>query len=308
MPRDLSDVLHYFLPELERSADGAENAAAKPARRVGRPAPEGPEGTIRPAGRPEATRSGWTGSAPAARRRGAWAGATPAPPPLSVLCVPIGERDLVHAAFTWSLAVETARQGGSVAVVAPAADRDTPLWSSPRPGPGEPELVYCPAEGLSDLRRTASTLAESRSRTARQGGIVFTRVPPRWLDDRGDRPDPIRWVLTFSSPRREDATSTFERIERLVQDRPGLEVGVTIHGVRRIAEARDAFDELARRCEERLGLSLASYGLLTDDLDVYRAIAAGRSITETRPDSPAARALTDVARLIYEDARSRVLG
>ncbi|MBY0399611.1 hypothetical protein K2X89_04905, partial [Myxococcota bacterium] len=73
-------------------------------------------------------------------------------------------------------------------------------------------------------------------------------------------------------------------------------------------EARESFDELARRCRERLGVGLSSYGLLTDELDVYRAIAAGRPIGDSHPHSPAARALRDVARLIYEDARSRVLG
>ncbi|MBK7950373.1 MAG: hypothetical protein IPK00_16880 [Deltaproteobacteria bacterium] len=297
MPRDLSDVLHYFLPELERAPDARSDV--------------GP-GSGRLGGARSARTTGVAGAdrAANARRRIPWPGAVsaPAPAPLSVLCVPIGERDLVHAAFTWSLAVETARQGGSVALVAPEDDRHTPLWSGPRSGTSEPELVYCRAEALADLRQTAADLAVERSRSARQGGIIFTRIPPRWLDEGGDRRDAIRWILMFSSPRREDATATFERIERMVKDRPGLEIGITIHGVRRIAEARDAFDELARRCEERLGLALASYGLLTDDLDIYRAIAAGRSIGETHPDSPAARALADVARLIYEDARSRVLG
>ena len=101
---------------------------------------------------------------------------------------------------------------------------------------------------------------------------------------------------------------TFERVRRWVHERPGVEVGVTIHGVNQIDEARRAFDDLARACEERLGLSLASYGLLVDDLDLYRAIAAGRPIGRENPNAPAARALTDVARLLYEDARSRLLG
>lgn len=303
MPRDLSDVLHYFLPELERTPDSPAGVDSGRGRLAGDRA----SGTAGARGVATTTASVRAASA---RRRVPWPGEAPAtpPPPLSVLCVPIGERDLVHAAFTWSLAVETARQGGSVVVVAPEDDRHSPLWSGPPSGAPEPELVYCRADSLADLRQTAMDLAAERSRSARQGGIVFTRIPPRWLDEGGDRRDSIRWILMFSSPRREDATATFERIERLVKDRPGLEIGVTIHGVRRIAEAREAFDELARRCEERLGLALASYGLLTDDLDIYRSIAAGRSIGETHPDSPAARALADVARLIYEDARSRVLG
>jgi MinD-like ATPase involved in chromosome partitioning or flagellar assembly len=129
---------------------------------------------------------------------------------------------------------------------------------------------------------------------------------PTVEDIAGD--DWIRWLLVFSSARRRDVEATFESVRRWVRERPGLEIGVTIHGVRQIAEAREAFDELARSCDERLGLPLASYGLLVDDLEVYRSIAAGRPIGESQPTVPAARALTDVARLLYEDARSRVLG
>ena len=87
-----------------------------------------------------------------------------------------------------------------------------------------------------------------------------------------------------------------------------LELGVTLHGVESIAEARNAFDALAQRTESETTRPLISYGLLVDDLHVYRAIAAQRPVGLAHPQSPAARALMDVARLLYEDARSRVLG
>jgi hypothetical protein len=48
---------------------------------------------------------------------------------------------------------------------------------------------------------------------------------------------------------------------------------------------------------------LTSYGLLFDDLYVYRAIAAGRPIGLAHPQAPATRALMDVAGLIYENTR-----
>ena len=89
---------------------------------------------------------------------------------------------------------------------------------------------------------------------------------------------------------------------------PKVEIGVTIHGVTTISEARNAFEHLSRISLEQLGLILASYSLLVDDLHVYRAIAAQRPIGLAHPQAPATRALQDVARLLYEDARSRVLG
>ena len=89
---------------------------------------------------------------------------------------------------------------------------------------------------------------------------------------------------------------------------PRAEIGVTIHGVSSVKQARHAFEHLSRMCDSQLGFALVSYGLLVDDLDVYRAIAAQRPIGLVHPQAPATRALMDVARLLYEDARSRVLG
>jgi len=288
VPRDLSDVLHYFLPEL----DGAPVAASDATRAfVRRP-------DLVPASPP--------------RRR------MPPPPrdasllPLSILGVPLGERDVVHAAYTWNLAVETARLGGSSAILTPDHARAAPLWPGSKSGPGDVEIVHSPARNLAELRRSAAELADERGKTASRGGVVFAHIPPAWLDASETNPalapDGIRWLLLFTSARSREIESTFEGIRRWVRARPGLEVGVAIHGVRRIDDARQAFDELARRCDQQIGLALASYGLLVDDLDVYRAIAAGRSVMGTSPNCPAARALNDVARLIYEDARSRVLG
>jgi MinD-like ATPase involved in chromosome partitioning or flagellar assembly len=79
-------------------------------------------------------------------------------------------------------------------------------------------------------------------------------------------------------------------------------VGVTIHGVRSIDQARETFDMLASALERDPGRSVVSYGLLLDDLDVYRAIVNRRPIGVIHPQSRASRALADVARLLLEDA------
>lgn len=288
MPRDLSDVLHYFLPELGGAVDAPLDSPRSFSRRAD------------------------SATVSASRRRMPPLRRDASPLPLSILGVPLGERDVVHAAYTWNLAVETARLGGSSAILTPDGDRAAPFWPASGSGRVDVEIVHTPARNLADLRRSAAELAEARGRSARQGGVVFAHIPPAWLDATEAQQDPatdgLRWLLLFTSARRREIDSTFEGIRRWVRARPGLEVGVAIQGVGRIDEARDAFDELARRCDQQLGVSLASYGLLVDDLDVYRAIAAGRPVNGAHPDRPAARALTDVARLIYEDARSRVLG
>ena len=72
-------------------------------------------------------------------------------------------------------------------------------------------------------------------------------------------------------------------------------------------EAEEAFAKLARTTQRSLGRDLQSYGLLVDDLDVYRAIVAQRPIGLAHPQSPAARALRDVAQMLLDDARKRAV-
>jgi hypothetical protein len=236
----------------------------------------------------------------------------PAPEALPILGMPIGERDVVRAALAWNLAIETARHGGSAAMVAPAADEGSPLWPEPGMGPLGTELVLCPATDLESLYAAAAELAKSRAEGSQRGGIIFVRIPPPWLAAEntvgGSKTSPIRWILLLTSANRRDLHEAYELAKSLREINPSTDVGVTIHGVKAISEARGAFEYLSRISQERLGLVLASYGLLVDDLHVYRAIAAQRAIGLAHPQAPATRALMDVARLLCEDARSRVLG
>ena len=284
MPRDLADVLHYFLPELEQGRGETVDREAIPS----------PDASRRP------DRS-TTEPAPTNRRASA-------PPPLPILGVPIGAHDVVRAALAWNLAIETTRLGASTVMLAPDSDCRSPLWPEAGIGPLGSELVYCPARDLPGLYAAAADLAAARAEKARQGGIVFLRIPPEWLDDERTPIESARWMLLMSSSNRRDLEAALDRAARLQSSHPRIELGLTVHGAQSIAEARSAFEWLARRMQERLGLDLISYGLLVDDLHVYRAIAAQRPIGLAHPQAPATRALMDVARLLYEDARSRVLG
>jgi hypothetical protein len=55
--------------------------------------------------------------------------------------------------------------------------------------------------------------------------------------------------------------------------------------------------------EQRLGLSVASYGLIIEDLDVYRAILTGRALGQANPQSLAAGGVREAAKLVFERAR-----
>ncbi len=225
------------------------------------------------------------------------------PAALPIVALPIGERDVVRAAFAWNLAVEIARSGASATLLAPDDTDPSPLGPETGPGPVGAEVVLSASAGLEELNRAALDIAVSRAADSTDGGLVLVRVPPAWLDGATQARSLLRWVLLFASTERRDQLETYALVKRVMRTRADARIGVTIHGARQIAEAERAFQHLADVAARHLGGTLASYGLLVDDLHVYRAIVSRRPIGLEHPQSRAARALRDVAGLLLEDAR-----
>lgn len=225
--------------------------------------------------------------------------ARPAPGALPCVAVPLGAGEVVRAALVWNLAVETARRGAHAAVVAPL-DADEALWPPPGRGPLGAECVATLAREPAELAVAAREVALERG--GGRPGLVLVPVPPEALEKGADLGPLLRWTLLFTTPEPRDLQAAFARAERLLAAAPGARVGITVHGVRSVAEARRTFRRLAAAVEARLGCELLSYGLCLDELDVYRAIVGRRAVGVERPNSRAARALADVARLLGEDA------
>jgi hypothetical protein len=268
LPRDLADVLHHFLPET-----GPEPSEPSPP-------PESPPAQRGPA-----------------RSLAA----------LPIVALPIGDRDVVRAAFAWNLGVEIARLGAGSVVVSPAATSDSTLWPCTGVGPLGAEVVLCPATGLGELYRMALDVAVDRAATIdpEVGGLVLVRVPPPWLRRVDDGHGLLRWSLSFCSGDPSELLETYGLVKLLAATHKNPQrarLGVTLHGVRSIAEARRAFLRLTRTAEAHLQRNLTSYGALVDDLHVYRAIVARRPIGLEHPQSPAARAMQDVASMLIDDA------
>jgi hypothetical protein len=223
-----------------------------------------------------------------------------------ILCVPLGDGDVVRAALIWNLAVEVARLGSGGTIVAPAIEAAASLWPDAGQGPLGTELVLTFAEDLGELASAAVDVAATRAEESAEPGFVLVRVPPAWLEKNPGPHACMRRVLILASGDRGDLLEAYAMVKRCFAF--GAEsVGVTFHGVRSVTEAEQSFLRLARTSERHLGRPLTSYGLLVDDLHVYRSIVSRRPIGLTHPHSPAARALRDVARLLYTDLRGSVL-
>jgi len=276
VPRDLADVLHYFLPELEEQPEPGSTDHS-----------------------PESTSDSHSALSALGTPR------SDDVPALPILGVPIGDRDVVRAALTWNLAVEIARLGRRAVVLAPASKTQTPLWPEAGIGPLGTEIRFCPARNLEELGAAAQELAkECADSGPRTAGTLFVRVPPEWLAASATAPLVISWWLLLSSPNQGDLGEAHDLAAAIRKADPAAKIGVTIHGVSSVDEAKRAYEHLSRRCETKLALDLLSYGLLVDDLHVYRAIVAQRPIGLAHPQAPATRALMDVARLLCEDAPS----
>ena len=170
-------------------------------------------------------------------------------------------------------------------------------------GPGGSSGVLVRAGGLPEFNRAALDVAVSRAAAEPDGGVVVACVPPAWLHTMSGERTLQRWVLLFCSTDRRDLLESYAVAKRVLLAGEETRVGVTIHGARRIADAERAFHHVADVSLRHLGRTLSSYGLLVDDLHIYRAIVARRPIGIEHPQSRAARALRDVARMILEDAR-----
>lgn len=220
------------------------------------------------------------------------------------IAVPVGGKDAVRVAFVWNLAVEIAHAVGRAVLLAPDDDSLAPLREClPVPtadteGVG-PEFAYSGARDLGTLARDARELG--RSPQARSRTLCPTLLPSSWIHPDPAGRDLLRRPLLFTTPEPTDLNATQALLERIFEAAPDAEPGLTVHGVASISEAARVFDRLALRCESTLGRPLRSYGLLLDDLEVYRAVVSRRPVAIARPHSLAARALADVARLLVAD-------
>ena len=165
------------------------------------------------------------------------------------------------------------------------------------------EVILSTASDLGALYRDALDVAVHRAADANAGGVVFVRVPPVWLRQAQEGASLLRWTLLFTSSDRRDLLETYGIAKLLTSTNANARVGITVHGAQQLQEAEEAFAKLNRTARAYLGCDLTSYGLLVDDLHVYRAIVAQRPIGQVHPQSPAARSLRDVAELVLEDAR-----
>jgi hypothetical protein len=221
---------------------------------------------------------------------------------LSIVAVPAPEEDVVRTALLWNLSIEIARHGGrSLLLQAEPEDRAT-AWLHAGRQPLGAEISRCPARSLGQLYRAAVDLALLHT-AGDEHGVVLVQVPPSWLHAPGDGAALLDWTLLLSRPDEADLRETWRLARVLVGARPHGRVGVTIHGAKSLREAERSFGSLARAMRDHLGRDVSSYGLLADDLHVYRAATAERPIGLTHPQSLAARALHDVAGILLEDAR-----
>jgi hypothetical protein len=279
VPRNLEEVLDYFLPSESTAAPTARASEAL---------------TATPTIRPRAVQTSPTQQ----QRRAA----------LPIIALPIGDQDVLRAAFAWNLAVEIARLGGSATLLAPVDPSGSPLWPNPGRGPVGAQLEFCQATNLPELNYAALDVAVSRAADAPDGGVILTRIPPAWMHRTADSRALFRWILLFASPESGDLQEAYALAKRFARASAETRIGITIHGARQVGEAERAFRKLAGTALQHLHHSIVSYGLLVDDLHVYRAIVAQRPIGLEHPQSRAARALRDVARLLLDDARNHSVG
>lgn len=225
--------------------------------------------------------------------------AAPAPEPPAARSAPadgvvtlaFGRKDVLRGAFAWNLAAALAERVPGTRLVTPGP-AELPGRGSGAAA-GGPEVV--PVDG------PPQTVAEVARAAAAPGAPVLACLPPESLGEGPGPPGLGTRALVFATPDEIEAGSTGARVARLVRAWPELRPGLTVHGVADLEGARRAFGRLAAEVEARLGRGLASYGLLLDDLDVYRSVVEREPLIRSRPHGRAAAALRDVAGWLEAD-------
>lgn len=276
MPRDLADVLHYFMPEIAADEDQRAGVSRTP---------------------------GITTDAfdrePEVHELGSSS--------LPLAAVPIADHEIVRASLVAGLASEIAALGGDATLLTPETPNAEALFSRSICESPRVRLETCPAEDLASLHSAAVALAAARADGCADGGIVLVRIPPVWLRGAEQPAELLEWMLLFTSPQQHDMARAYALAALVLEANPKAEVGITVHGAVGQQDGEETFTRLARNVEQRLGLTLTSYGLLVEDLDVYRAIVARRAIGRAHPNSLAAKGLRETAKLVYERAKKSML-
>jgi hypothetical protein len=216
-------------------------------------------------------------------------------PILPLVGAPMATPDPAPLALLRNLAVETARLGARVGLVAPEGLET---------GRVEPTLLGVASERTAsvpgELARAAERALLAAPRFERR--FVFAPYPAAWLAKAAELGALLPWTLVFVRPDESSLAEARAALEAVATQAPTARLGVSVHGVRTCAEARDCFEHLALHVERRFGATLTSYGLLVDDVRLSRSIVTGRPVSLTSPHSAAARALADVASLLLADA------
>lgn len=276
MPRDLADVLHYFMPEIaDETPSGSRISASNPV------AFETDEREPRESGRPAA---------------------------LPIVAVPVSDQQIVGASLISGMADQIAALGGDATILTPVTPNARRLFLRSCFESNGARMQTTRADNLSALYSAAIELSEVRGGDAESGGVVLVRVPPGWLRGAEDASELLDWLLLLSATDTRSLADTYALAAWVLGENAKAEIGITIYGAEDRREAEVAFGTLARSVEQRLGLSVSSYGLLVEDLDVYRAIVTGRALGQSNPQSIAATGLREAAKLVFERARKADFG
>ncbi|MEN8160540.1 MAG: hypothetical protein ABFS41_10765 [Myxococcota bacterium] len=205
--------------------------------------------------------------------------------------------ELLGTALLWNLGHELTRRGLSVAWVSALSDEEL----LPSEATGVLPRLLTPVDDL-DALAAAVREAGSKAGGRQPPQLVLTRVPPSWLAASPRGTELLDWALLLTGPDADQRTEARVRLRCVAEAHPAARIGVTLHGVRSVAEAESAFTTLAHELR-RHGPTPWSYGLLFEEHLLYDALLRRRPLTHHRPESRAAEAPRDVARLLHEDLR-----
>jgi hypothetical protein len=130
-----------------------------------------------------------------------------------------------------------------------------------------------------------------RAAAPRDRALALAALPAACLSKTADAEALLRWTLLLVRPHEAEARDTWTALEAIATHSRDARIGVTVFGVRSIAEARDCFDRLAAAAMQRLGCALVRPACSSTTC-TSRSIVTGRRCARGARDDVGARSPT----------------
>ena len=213
-----------------------------------------------------------------------------------LVIIPIEADDPVRSAISWNLAFELARTGKPWQLIIPDVGASHSHWPLGRSQPPSVPNQKIDAHTWEELEQHCAA-----NPSATGGASNLAALPPDWIRAANARFQEDDLLLLFATPDTRNLMEQFALAKSAATQAHRPQLGLCIYAAKSRHEAELAFHRFHSATQKHLEISTQSYGMLFEEVQIYRAIVEQQPVGLSHPHSLASKALRNVAALIASD-------